>query len=322
MLDDQTLRPRCFLCGARMLDGTERRLRYGPALERAFAFACGSCGALWDGGNGEAAERHWTERARGGRAEPSPDDPYGFDAYTLRSAATLHGLWAEPLGAAQADALREPHSPLAGRATLQPFTGGPTEPMSVAILCRERELDEALALAGTIRVWCDDCVILIDGDGPGEARPGPRLHRRPLAGDFSAQRNAAQALARHEWVLQLDLDETLDEAAIAALPGLLARLGEETVSIGLRRINLVDGVRADLFPDTQYRLNRRSLRFEGRVHERPVRPWQRSLLFLGGGLLHHLARAHVEARSQRYESMAPGGGRLFEEVDLLRPYQA
>ncbi len=59
----------------------------------------------------------------------------------------------------------------------------------------------------------------------------------------------------------------------------------------------------------------------GRVHERPDRPWQRSLLFLGGGLLHHLGRAHVEARSRRYEAMAPGGGRLFEEADLLRPYR-
>ena len=204
--------------------------------------------------------------------------------------------------------------------------GGHSE--AVLAACPEARLvgidrdPDALALAGEAERWCDDVVILLDGEGAAEERPGLRLHRRPMNGHFGEQRNAAQRLARHDWVLQLDADESLEEGAIAGLPGLLGRLDETVVSVGLRRVNLVDGVRADLFPDTQYRLNRRDVVFEGRVHERPARPWQHSLLFLGGGIRHHLNRAHVESRSRRYETMAPGGGRLFEEADLLRPYRA
>lgn len=313
--------PRCFLCGARLWDRAGRALRWGERV-RHFAYACGSCGVLTDRPDaGEACRPHLHRALGQAEIASDPDAPYGFDAYTLRSAATLLGLWAEPSDAAQEEALRAPHSPLAGRARLHPLRGGPAVPFSLAILCREAERERALSLAADARGWCDDVVIVIDGGGSAEERPGLRIHRRPLDGHFGAQRNAAQRLARHEWVLQLDADETLDAEAAARLPGLLGRLGDETVSIGFRRSNLVDGAKADLFPDTQYRLNRRDVLYEGRVHERPDRPWQRSLLFLGGGLLHHLGRAHVEARSRRYEAIAPGGGRLFEEADLLRPYR-
>ena len=315
--------PRCFLCGARMWDLAGRTLRWGEHV-RHFAFACGSCGILTDRPvAGEACADEWRRACRDGEvAASAPDGLYGFDAYTLRSAATRHGVWAEPSDEAQREALRAPHSTLPGQARIEPLDAGPKVAFSLAVLCREGERDAALALARQPEVWYAAYVILLDGEGAAEERPGLRLHRRPLNGHFGEQRNAVQRLARHDWVLQLDADESLEEGAISGLPGLLGRLDETVVSVGLRRVNLVDGVQADLFPDTQYRLNRRDVVFEGRVHERPARPWQRSLLFLGGGIRHHLNRAHVESRSRRYETMAPGGGRLFEEADLLRPYRA
>ncbi|WP_062223380.1 hypothetical protein [Aureimonas sp. D3] len=314
--------PRCFLCSARLWDGEGRDLSWGERV-RPFAFACGSCGLLVDDPAADAPSRAQLGRAlKPGPVVCEPDAPYGFDAYTLRSAATLHGLWAEPMGEAQAEALRQPHSPLPGAAHLRPLTDGPSAPISLAILCRAAEREAALGLAEAARVWCDDVLILLDGEGAGEDGPGLRLRYRPLAGHFAAQRNAAQDLTRHDWVLQLDADETLEEGVAEALPYLVGAVGPDVISIGLRRANRVDGVLSDLFPDTQYRLNRRSVRYENPVHERPARPWQQSLLFLGGGIRHHLGRAHVEARSRRYEAMNPGGGRLFEESELLRPYEA
>ena len=316
-----TRAPRCFLCGARLWDGGGRALRWGE-WRRHFAFACGSCGVLTDRPEAEGACRdHFREALQGGVIGCQRDAPYGFDAYTLRSAATLHGLWAEPSDEAQAEALRQPHSPLPGAARLRALTDGPAVPISLAILCRAAEREAALALAAAARLWCDDVVVLLDGEGADEDGSGFRLRHRPLAGHFAAQRNAAQDMARHDWVLQLDADETLDEGVAEALPYLAGAVGADVVSVGLRRANCVDGMLADLYPDTQYRLNRRSVRYENPVHERPARPWQRSLLFLGGGIRHHLQRAHVEARSRRYEAMNPGGGRLFEEAELLRPYK-
>lgn len=314
--------PRCFLCGARLWDAAGRALRWREQV-RHFAFACGSCGLLVDDREaGEPSRKHLGRALKPGPIACESDTPYGFDAYTLRSAATLHGLWAEPMDEAQAEALRQPHSPLPGAAHLRALADGPSAPVSLAILCRTTEREAALGLAEAARLWCDDVVILLDGEGVGEDSPGLRLRHRPLADHFAAQRNAAQDMARHEWVLQLDADETLEESVAEALPYLVGAAGPDVVSIGLLRANRVDGVLSDLFPDTQYRLNRRSVRYENPVHERPARPWQQSLLFLGGGIGHHLGRAHVEARSRRYEAMNPGGGRVFEEAELLRPYEA
>ncbi len=191
-------------------------------------------------------------------------------------------------------------------------------------MCREGEWEAALPVLLPHLGWAAAIVILADGEG-GERRPAERVlvSRRPLAGDFAAQRNALQDLSPAPWMLQLDADETLSLEAGALLPA-LARLAEEggAVSVGLPRRNLVDGAPADLYPDTQYRLNRREVRYAGRVHERPERPWQRSLVALHGAIDHHLARARVETRSQAYEAMLPGRGRLEEADALAQPFRA
>jgi hypothetical protein len=174
-------------------------------------------------------------------------------------------------------------------------------------------------------------VILIDGPAlaaervtvAGFAAGAVRVAARPLNGDFAAQRNALQGLARHGWMLQLDADEALSPATGRLLPALAALAeADGVVSIGLNRSNRVDGVLSDVFPDVQYRLNRTSLLYAGRVHERPVldRGWPGSLIALHGCIEHRLSSAHVRARSRRYETLDPGRGRPEEEAALLRPY--
>ncbi|WP_152047631.1 glycosyltransferase family protein [Aureimonas psammosilenae] len=323
--------PRCFLCGARALAPGDRSLRFSTGRRRSFPLACTSCGVLIDADADMEACRV-DLAARLGRQEfvSGDDQDYGLDIFTLRIAATRLSRGIEPVEDAQRQALMEPHSPLAAAARLEDLALRESRPVALGIICRPAELDPLLETLGQHASWAAEALILVDGD---EAEPisldiegfGPsaaRLGRRPLGGDFAGQRNALTALSQTKWMLQLDADEVL-EPGTGALLGPLAALAERggAVSIGLPRLNLVDGTASDLFPDTQYRLNHRSVRYGGAVHERPRRDWQRSFITLHGAIRHHLTRAHVEERSARYEAMDPGRGRLEEASALLEPYR-
>lgn len=322
---------RCPLCEARALAPTERSLVYPSGRSRRFERACSFCGLLLAGeASLKGIRADFLDRLDGPGFRADEEVPYGLDIYTLRIAATTRCRGVEPCGPDQADALRHPHALLAAAADFHDFA--PTMPaVSLGILCRPADIDTVRASLPAHSIWTDDVAILVD-DAPAQARPmdvagfaagAVRLAARPLGSDFAAQRNHLQALSRHGWMLQLDADETLG-AETGAMLGALVRMAEEqgVRSIGLPRRNLVGGVLSDLYPDTQYRLNERGLRYAGRVHERPGRPWQESLITLHGAILHHLDRDHVETRSARYEAMEPGGGRLEEARLLARPYRA
>lgn len=332
---------RCFVCAADMLGPSRRHLAYPNGRVRAFPIACGACGLLLEAGADPAACRaHLAEQLAGPVFDPDPDAPYGLDLYTLRSAATGHALGVRPCDAAGHTALRRPHDRHAARGTLYALDGAAGRPVSLGLLCRPAALEAVLAGLAVHADWTDDVVILLDAETrPAAAVPAAGFPRgtlrvgarplgqdreRDLGQDFAAQRNALQDLARHPWMLQLDADETLAVDAGRRLPALaaLAEAGD-VVSIGLARRNHVDGIRSDVYPDVQYRLNRRSVRYAGRVHERPVLDggWPRSLIALHGAIEHHLDRAHVLARSRHYERLAPGHGRPEEEAALLRPYR-
>ncbi|KQT43160.1 hypothetical protein ASG43_16795 [Aureimonas sp. Leaf454] len=321
---------RCPLCAARALAPTDRHLDYPSGGSRSFALACSFCGLLLAEGAEPEAVRLALSAVLEGRSFTSGETaPFGLDIYTLRIAATSRRRGVEPADAVQAQALRQPHSNLAAAADL--FDLRPAEPLvSLGILCRRDELARVLSSLPAHAAWTDDVAILLD-DTPlvpdaltvaGFPDRAVRLAARPLGGDFAGQRNALQALSRQGWMLQLDADETLAPQT-GALLGALVRQAERQGlrSIGLPRRNLVDGVLSDLHPDTQYRLNHRGIRYVGCVHERPDRPWQDSSIALHGAIDHHLGRAHVDARSHRYEAMAPGGGRLEEARLLLTPYR-
>ena len=328
---DGTIR-RCFVCAAAMIGPSERSLTYPDGGHRAFPRACGSCGVLLaEGAEAEACRAHLGRSLAGPVFAPDREAPYGLDLYTLRSAATRWGLGIRPRDEAGRAELRHPHGSRAGEAALYPLATAARSPVSLGVLCRAADREAVLASLPALAGWTDDIAILVDGPARA-AEPVPvagcaagtvRLAARPLDGDFAAQRNALQALARHGWMLQLDADEALDPETGRLLPALaaLAEAGA-VVSVGLARANWVDGVLSDVFPDVQYRLNRAGLRFAGRVHERPVVDggWPRSLIALHGRIAHRLSGAHVRARSHRYEALDPGRGRPEEEAALLRPY--
>lgn len=324
---------RCFVCAADMLAPSERSLVYPDDHRRPFPLACASCGVLLErGADASRCHAHLAAALAGPTFASDPDAPYGLDLYTLRTAATWLKRGIRPLDAEGHAALRRPHGGHAARATLFALDASEERPVSLGLLCRPSEVDAVLASLPAQAGWTDDITILLDADviPPGAVAiagfpaGAVRVTARPLAGDFAAQRNALQALARHAWMLQLDADESLDPATGRLLPALAALAEAGAVrSIGLSRFNRVDGILSDVYPDVQYRLNRNDVRYAGRVHERPqlAGGWPESFISLHGGIEHRLSRAHVVARSRRYEALDPGRGRLEEADALLQPYR-
>jgi hypothetical protein len=323
---------RCFVCAADMIGPSDRHLIFPGGQRRAFPLACGSCGLLlMADADPEACRAHLERNLAGPAFTADSAAPYGLDLYTLRSAATRHGLGLRPLDEAGRADLRHPHGSRAARAALFALGASGTRPVSLGLLCRPEDRDAVLASLPAQAGWTDDVAVLLDGSAmaatpvpvPGFAAGAVRVAARPLEGDFGAQRNALQTLARHGWMLQLDADEALSPEAGHLLPALAALAeADGVVSIGLPRANRVDGMLSDVFPDVQYRLNRSDVRYAGRVHERPVldRGWPDSFITLHGGIEHRLNLAHVRARSRRYEALDPGRGRPEEAEALLRPY--
>ncbi|WP_018045668.1 hypothetical protein [Methylobacterium sp. 88A] len=324
---------RCFVCEADSLEPTDRHIVHEDGRRRAFPIACASCGVLVQDGADPAACWADLARALAGRVfRLDPQAPYGLDIYTLRLAATRLRRGVRPVGGADREALLHPHSERAAAGDLFDLDAALPATVSLGLLCRPQDLDAVLARLSAHAAWTGDVVVLVDApDSPpvsaaiaGYPSGAVRVAARPLAGDFAAQRNALQDLSRCAWMLQLDADEELAAALGELLPA-LAALAEEgdVLSIGLPRRNRVDGVLSDVYPDVQYRLNRADVRFGGRVHERPDLggAWRRGFISLHGAIEHRLSRAHVEARSRRYEAMDPGRGRPEEETALLRPYR-
>ena len=259
--------------------------------------------------------------------------PWDLDMYTLRTAATRYGRCATPLNEAQRAALRAPHAELSAEATLDDLPDAVPADLEIVVLCRPAELDGCVDRAAA---WLElgwNATIVVDErasggrDTCGEHRDHDgrlRIVRMPLDGDFGAQRNFAQTKARRRWVLQLDADETPDEKLVRSLGGLIAMAERDDIlSVGFPRRNIVGGMLSDVYPDVQYRLNRATVRFGGRVHERPVLPggWPQGFIALSGAINHHLSAEHVVERSRRYEALAPGHGRPDEARQLIQPYR-
>ena len=205
----------------------------------------------------------------------------------------------------------------------------PCPPVTLGVLTDRAGLDTALALADGMTAPLSEAVLLLDAEAAPDIAlpPRTRLHARSLGGDFGTQRTALQRLAACPWVLQLDTDETVQPEILRRLGGFVRAAERDGIAaLGLPRRNLVDGAQSDHYPDPQYRLCRRTVAYEGKVHERPrlLSPARQSRLALGLRIDHRLNGARVRARTARYDAMSEGAtdtARRGDERALLTPFR-
>jgi hypothetical protein len=147
-----------------------------------------------------------------------------------------------------------------------------------------------------------------------------RVFAHPLAGDFAAQRNRIQAASSCPWVLQLDTDERLTAIAKKRLIHLVSEAESSGWdAIALPRQNIVDNVVSAHYPDVQYRLLRKSVRFMRKVHEYPDLRGRRSIVALDADIRHTMGGGRLLLREQIYEAILPGGGRPYDTALLRMP---
>ncbi len=211
---------------------------------------------------------------------------------------------------------------------------GPDPRLTLGIIATGHAWQEVIDLCGAMASQVAETVVILDTpdaaiaaklvDAVRAAQPArdgawPRVIAHPLCQDFAAQRNRIQQASRTEWVLQLDCDESLPEKARNLLSGILDYAEHEGWhAVALARCNLVDGVVSALYPDAQYRLLRRSVRFTRAVHEYPaLRRNQPAFVHLGAPILHTIDSARLARRETLYEAIHKGAGRP-DDTALLR----
>lgn len=202
--------------------------------------------------------------------------------------------------------------------------------LSLGIIAGGNAAEDVIALCSDMAGVAAAFVVVLDTqEAPKAAELARRLNcavggrsqviAHPLSGDFAQQRNQIQQAARTDWVLHLDCDERLDPQAKTRLRALL---DEAQVAhwdaVAFTRLNLVGGRPSAFYPDVQYRLLRRSVRFIRPVHEYPDIPCGRaSFLSLGPGILHYRDAQEFDQRARFYEAIAEGAGRP-DDYRLLR----
>ncbi len=175
--------------------------------------------------------------------------------------------------------------------------------LSAAAILRPDEPDLDLFFA-QFPAWLAELAVVWDAEQvPRRTFPcAPPLRQtaRPLAGDFSAPRNAMLGLCRGDWTLFLDADETLTPADWLRIPGLCGQ--KDAAGWHFPRLTFYpdqDHCRMGLglWPDYQLRLFRRSaaLAFVNPVHERLTGLDGPEALALDLALRHH---THLRKRPE------------------------
>lgn len=97
----------------------------------------------------------------------------------------------------------------------------------------EKTLDACLESVS----FCDEIVVIDDGSDDKTLaiakKHDAKIYKRPLDGDFAAQRNFALEKVSHEWVLYVDADEQVDKALQREIGD--AIVSDEAVAYYLRR---------------------------------------------------------------------------------------
>ena len=145
--------------------------------------------------------------------------------------------------------------------------------LSVVVIARNEERRIGRCLSSV--QWADELIVV---DGQSEDRTaeicrqmGARVVSHPFEGSFAKERNLGMEHATHEWVLQLDADDVVTLAFRDAVSRLLSA-PQPHEAFKFRRKSYLMGrfMRYGGWHHYLPNLVRRTVRYEGLVHEQPV----------------------------------------------------
>jgi len=119
---------------------------------------------------------------------------------------------------------------------------------------------------------------------------------------YSAQKNFAQGMASHDFIISLDADEALSEELSESI--LKSKNQEEIQIYSFNRLTNYCGkwiMHGGWYPDIKIRLyDRRKCKWEGTIHERLVYPEEEKVILLKGDC-HHYTFYTVEEHMRQVE---------------------
>jgi len=216
--------------------------------------------------------------------------------------------------------------------------------ISYALLCHNE--DESLqTLMGQLlkpKPYDYEVVIVHDVDEPRTSqvieyyrtnRPDIKLYERPLNNDFSAQKNFMTEKCTGDWVVNPDADEMFPDYILENIHLIIEQ--SDTECIWLPRINIVEGMTAELAPRFGQRLDERGwinwpdpqnriylndyprIHWDKPVHERVVGYKTHSPLPFDVEMAEYVAIKHIKTldtqvkQNQKYAQIDPryGGAR-------------
>jgi glycosyltransferase involved in cell wall biosynthesis len=184
------------------------------------------------------------------------------------------------------------------------------EPLSVAIITLNEE--ERLPACLESITFADE-VVVVDSGSTDRTREVAAVHGARVFSEswrgYSAQKQFAVDLCRHDWVLILDADERIPPETAMAVTGALAESLAGVTAFGFNRKNLLHGrwiKHGGWWPDQIVRLvNRRKGRFDGRaVHERWITEGEIKLLDVPIEHLSFRNYSELVAKMENYSNLA------------------
>ena len=179
--------------------------------------------------------------------------------------------------------------------------------ISVVIICKN-EVDNISACLQSVQCISDDVVVYDNGSTDGTQDVAKRYNARLVEGaweGFGATKQKATALAKYDWILNLDADEALDEALMDELEKL--SLSDAQVVYEMRFKNFLGNKYlryGEWGGDKHIRLfNRQKVNWnDAPVHESLVLPLIVKKIKLNGFVLHRTVKnmADYAAKTVKY----------------------